>query len=73
MRHSEVTLDDKYLLEDGRAFITGVQALISVLLDESVSTPAPGSIRRLPFRLSRLAPGRPGPAGRAPLQAAHRP
>jgi indolepyruvate ferredoxin oxidoreductase len=33
MRHSEVTLDDKYLLEDGRAFITGVQALIRVLLD----------------------------------------
>jgi indolepyruvate ferredoxin oxidoreductase len=33
MRHSEVTLDDKYLLENGRAFITGVQALIRVLLD----------------------------------------
>jgi indolepyruvate ferredoxin oxidoreductase len=33
MRHSEVTLDDKYLLEDGRAFITGVQALIRVMLD----------------------------------------
>jgi len=33
MRHSEVTLDDKYVLEDGRAFITGVQALIRVLLD----------------------------------------
>lgn len=33
MRHSEVTLDDKYLLEEGRAFITGVQALIRVLLD----------------------------------------
>jgi len=33
MRHSEVTLDDKYLLEDGRAYITGVQALIRVLLD----------------------------------------
>ena len=33
MRHSKVTLDDKYLLEDGRAFITGVQALIRVLLD----------------------------------------
>jgi indolepyruvate ferredoxin oxidoreductase len=33
MRHSEITLDDKYLLEDGRAFITGVQALIRVLLD----------------------------------------
>jgi indolepyruvate ferredoxin oxidoreductase len=33
MRHAEVTLDDKYLLEDGRVFITGVQALIRVLLD----------------------------------------
>ena len=33
MRHSEVTLDDKYVLEDGRAFITGVQALLRVLLD----------------------------------------
>ncbi|MBI1405773.1 MAG: indolepyruvate ferredoxin oxidoreductase family protein [Caulobacter sp.] len=33
MRHSEVTLDDKYLLEEGRAFITGVQALIRVMLD----------------------------------------
>ncbi len=33
MRHQEVTLDDKYLLEDGRAFITGVQALIRVMLD----------------------------------------
>ncbi|MDB5456746.1 MAG: pyruvate ferredoxin/flavodoxin oxidoreductase [Caulobacter sp.] len=34
MRHAKVTLDDKYLLEDGRAFITGVQALIRVLLDQ---------------------------------------
>ena len=33
MRHAEVTLDDKFLLEDGRVFITGVQALIRVLLD----------------------------------------
>ena len=33
MRHSDVTLDDKYLLQDGRAYITGVQALIRVLLD----------------------------------------
>jgi len=33
MRHDNVTLDDKYLLEDGRAFITGVQALIRVMLD----------------------------------------
>jgi len=34
MRHSDVTLDDKYILETGRVFITGVQALIRVLLDQ---------------------------------------
>src|SRR5271155_4235705 len=33
MRHTEITLDDKYVLEEGRVFITGVQALIRVLLD----------------------------------------
>ena len=33
MRHAEITLDDKFMLEDGRVFITGVQALIRVLLD----------------------------------------
>ena len=30
MRHANVTLDDKYLLETGRVFITGVQALGNV-------------------------------------------
>ncbi|HEX6860679.1 MAG TPA: indolepyruvate ferredoxin oxidoreductase family protein [Caulobacteraceae bacterium] len=35
MRHHDVTLDDKYLLTEGRAYITGVQALIRVLLDRS--------------------------------------
>ena len=34
MRHTEVTLDDKFLLTEGRVFITGVQALIRVLLDQ---------------------------------------
>jgi indolepyruvate ferredoxin oxidoreductase len=34
MRHAEVTLDDKFLLEDGRIFITGVQALLRILLDQ---------------------------------------
>ena len=34
MRHSEVTLDDKFLLTDGRVFITGVQALLRVLIDQ---------------------------------------
>ena len=35
MRHHDVTLDDKYLLLEGRAYITGVQALIRVLLDRA--------------------------------------
>ncbi|HMP62954.1 MAG TPA: indolepyruvate ferredoxin oxidoreductase family protein, partial [Phenylobacterium sp.] len=34
MRHNEVTLDDKFLLTQGRVFITGVQALVRVLLDQ---------------------------------------
>ncbi|MGA0600095.1 indolepyruvate ferredoxin oxidoreductase family protein [Caulobacter sp. KR2-114] len=34
MRHADVTLDDKYVLESGRVFITGVQALLRVLLDQ---------------------------------------
>src|SRR5271167_825985 len=35
MRHANVTLDDKYILESGQVFITGVQALLRVLLDQS--------------------------------------
>ncbi len=35
MKHITVTLDDKYLSQDGRVFITGVQALIRVMLDQS--------------------------------------
>ncbi|MDX5330918.1 MAG: indolepyruvate ferredoxin oxidoreductase family protein, partial [Caulobacteraceae bacterium] len=35
MRHNEVTLDDKFLLTEGRVFITGVQALVRVLLDQN--------------------------------------
>jgi indolepyruvate ferredoxin oxidoreductase len=34
MRHFDVTLDDKYLLPEGRVFITGVQALLRILLDQ---------------------------------------
>ncbi len=34
MRHANVTLDDKYILESGQVFITGVQALLRVLLDQ---------------------------------------
>jgi indolepyruvate ferredoxin oxidoreductase len=34
MRHQEVTLDDKFLLTEGRVFITGVQTLLRVTLDQ---------------------------------------
>ncbi|RAK58098.1 indolepyruvate ferredoxin oxidoreductase family protein [Phenylobacterium deserti] len=34
MRHLEVTLDDKFLLTEGRVFITGVQALLRVMMDQ---------------------------------------
>lgn len=35
MRHSQVTLEDKYQQLEGRALVTGVQALIRVMLDQS--------------------------------------
>jgi indolepyruvate ferredoxin oxidoreductase len=35
MRHANVTLDDKFVLEEGRVFITGVQALLRVMLDQA--------------------------------------
>jgi indolepyruvate ferredoxin oxidoreductase len=35
MRHASVTLEDKYALEKGRVFITGVQALLRVMLDQA--------------------------------------
>src|ERR1700742_4744602 len=34
MRHAEVTLDDKFLLTESRVFITGVQALLRVAIDQ---------------------------------------
>jgi indolepyruvate ferredoxin oxidoreductase len=34
MRHADVTLDDKFLLTEGRVFITGVQTLLRVMLDQ---------------------------------------
>jgi len=34
MRHAEVTLDDKFLLKEGRVFMTGVQALLRVMIDQ---------------------------------------
>ncbi len=35
MRHATVTLEDKFSLETGRVFITGVQALLRVMLDQA--------------------------------------
>ncbi|MGH6955536.1 MAG: indolepyruvate ferredoxin oxidoreductase family protein, partial [Caulobacteraceae bacterium] len=34
MQHADVTLDDKFALQEGRVFITGVQALLRVLIDQ---------------------------------------
>ena len=34
MRHADVTLDDKFLLTEGRVFITGVQTLLRIMLDQ---------------------------------------
>jgi indolepyruvate ferredoxin oxidoreductase len=34
MRHADITLDDKYVLEDGQVFITGIQALVRLTLDQ---------------------------------------
>ena len=65
MRHAEVTLDDKFLLTEGRVFITGVQALLRVLLDQHRLDQRAGPEHgRLRLRLSRLAAGRARPAGR---------
>ena len=33
MQHREVTLDDKYKLVEGKAFMTGIQALVRLPLD----------------------------------------
>jgi indolepyruvate ferredoxin oxidoreductase len=35
MKHREVTLDDKYALEQGQAFMTGIQALVRLPLDQA--------------------------------------
>src|SRR5262245_36557286 len=34
MKHADVTLDDKYALERGRVFMTGLQALVRLTLDQ---------------------------------------
>ena len=74
MRHQEVTLDDKFLLTDGRVFITGVQALLRVLMDQNRLDRAAGPEHRgLRLRLSRLAAGRAGPAGRPRARSTSRP
>lgn len=33
MKHREVTLDDKYELVEGKAYMTGIQALVRLPLD----------------------------------------
>ena len=58
MRHQEVTLDDKFLLTDGRVFITGVQTLLRVLMDQRRLDQAGPQHRRLRLRLPWFAPGR---------------
>jgi len=42
MRHTSVTLDDKYDLIEGRVFITGVQALLRVMIDQARRDAAAG-------------------------------
>ncbi len=42
MRHANVTLDDKFALQEGRVFITGVQALLRVLIDQARRDAAAG-------------------------------
>ncbi len=37
MKHHEVTLDDKYALESGQVFLTGIQALVRLPLDQKRS------------------------------------
>ena len=62
----EVTLDDKYLLEEGRILLTGVQALVRVLLDQHRADRAPRTAdRRARVRLPGLAARRPRPGARA--------
>ena len=34
MTASNVTLDDKYILEDGRVYLTGIQALVRLSLEQ---------------------------------------
>ena len=72
-----VTLDDKYTLDHGRAFMSGVQALVRLpMLQRQRDARRGPEHRRLHQRLPRLAAGRlrPGAVGgqEAPGGAAHR-
>ena len=49
MRHADVTLDDKFLLTEGRVFITGVQALLRVLVDQHRLDAAAGLKKNIPL------------------------
>ena len=42
MKHAEVTLDDKYALLEGRVFLTGIQALVRLPLDQKRRDKAAG-------------------------------
>jgi indolepyruvate ferredoxin oxidoreductase len=42
VRHANVTLDDKFALDEGRVFITGVQALLRILIDQARRDAAAG-------------------------------
>ena len=73
-----VTLDDKYSLDRGRAFMSGVQALVRLPMLQRTARRCAGRAehRRLRQRLPRLAAGRlrPGAVDReeAPRRAEHR-
>ena len=68
-----VTLDDKYILEKGRVYLTGTQALVRLPMLQRQRDAAAGlNTGVLYLRLSRLAAGRarPGAVGRATLHRA---
>ena len=66
-----VTLDDKYLLESGRVYLTGTQALVRLPMMQRQRDLAAGlNTGWLHFRLSRLAAGRLRP-GAVAGQALH--
>ena len=77
MKHSAVSLQDKYTVDSGRVYITGIQALVRLPMMQAPPRPrGRPRHRRLHLRLPRLAPRRlrqrprPGPA---PPRGAPRP